>query len=335
MKTARVVGLAAGSLFAFAIFASASSAAEKPGAAGIYPLEETYVDAGGVMIYTASFGTGQPLVIVHGGPGASHDYFLPYLLPLARTNRLIFIDERGSGRSEKLEDRSRYTVEAMADDVEAVRKALGLGKISLLGHSYGGVLAQAYAFKYQANLSHLILCSTFHSTKALNEVFRQMKATMSPELRARIDEAEAAGLFGRGKDYEKNRYTNAYMIAAWGEGYFPYLYQNRPDPNYDPVANGIMSWDLYREMWGSHGEFVVDGNLVSVEYADRLGTIKVATLITVGDHDECDPSIARDMAARIAGSRLVILPKSGHMTFVDQQGRFNRAVDEFLNAPKK
>jgi pimeloyl-ACP methyl ester carboxylesterase len=72
-----------------------------------------------------------------------------------------------------------------------------------------------------------------------------------------------------------------------------------------------------------------------VEYADRLGTIKVPTLITVGDHDECDPSIARDMAARIEGSRLVILPKSGHMTFVDQQGRFNRAVDEFLNAPKK
>jgi proline iminopeptidase len=335
MKTARVLGLAAGCVLAFALFARASSAAEKPGAASVYPVEETYVDAGGVMIYTVSFGAGHPLVILHGGPGASHDYFLPYLLPLARTNRLIFIDERGSGKSEKLEDVSRYTVEAMADDVDGVRKALGLGKINLLGHSCGGVLAQAYAFKYQANLSRLVLCSTFHSTKALNEAFRRMKAAMSPELRARIDKAEAAGLFGQGKAYEKNRYTSAYMIAAWGEGYFPYLYQNRPDPNYDPLANGSMSWDLYREMWGSHGEFVVDGNLVSVEYTDRLGTIKVPTLITVGDHDETDPSIARDMAARIAGSRLVILPKSGHMTFVDQQGMFNQAVDEFLNAPER
>ena len=81
---------------------------------------------------------------------------------------------------------------------------------------------------------------------------------------------EAAGLYGHGKDYEQNRYTDDYMVAAWGEGYFPYLYQNRPDPNYDPVANGIMSWDLYREMWGSNGEFVIDGNLTSVEYADRL-----------------------------------------------------------------
>jgi proline iminopeptidase len=335
MRTARVVSVAAGFLLAFGIFTSASFAAEKPGPAGIYPVEEMYVDAGGVMIYTVSFGRGEPLVIVHGGPGASHDYFLPYLLPLARTNRLIFIDERGSGKSEKLEDVSKYTVEAMADDVEAVRKALGLGKINLLGHSYGGVLAQAYAFKYQASLSHLVLCSTFHSTRSLNEIFRQMKARMSPELRGRIDKAEAAGLYGHGKDYEKNRYTNDYMIAAWGEGYFPYLYQNRPDANYDPVANGIMSWDLYREMWGSHGEFVVDGNLASVEYADRLGTIKVPTLITVGDHDESDPSIARDMAARVAGSKLVILPKSGHMTFVDQQGMFNRTVDEFLNPPKR
>ncbi len=320
---------------AFAAALPLAAAAADKGAPAVYPVEERFVDANGVLIYTVTLGKGAPLVVLHGGPGASHDYFLPYLLPLARTNRLVFIDERGSGKSEKLEDASRYTVEAMVEDVEAVRVALGLGRIDLLGHSFGGVLAQAYALKYQANLNHLVLCSTFHSTRALNEIFRQMKAKMPAELRARIDKMEAEGLFGHGKDYERHRYTNEYMIAAWGEGYFPYLYQARPDPNYDPVANGNTSWDLYREMWGSHGEFVVDGNLASVEYADRLGTIKVPTLITVGDHDESDPSIARDMAARIAGSRLVVLPNSGHMTFVDQPGMFNRAVSEFLApAPK-
>ena len=92
-------------------------------------------------------------MILHGGPGASHDYFLPYLLPLARKNRLIFIDERGSGRSQKIENTEAYTVENMVEDVEAVRQVLELGKISLLGHSYGGVLAQAYVLKYQENLS--------------------------------------------------------------------------------------------------------------------------------------------------------------------------------------
>jgi proline iminopeptidase len=295
-----------------------------------YQAQEGFVDAHGVLIYYWMIGRGAPLVIVHGGPGASHDYFLPYLLPLARHNRLVFIDERGSGKSEQLEDPRGYTVETMVEDVEAVRQGLHLGKISLLGHSYGGVLAQAYALKYQENLTHLFLCSTFPSTREMNQVFVRMKEKMAPELRARIDRMEKEGLFGRGPDYRKGRYTDEYMMAAWGEGYLPYLYQNHPDPNFDPVQMGVTSWALYREMWGSDGEFVIDGNLKSVEYVDRLPSIKVPTLIIAGDHDECDPSLSREMREKIAGSQLVILPKSGHMTFVDQPGMFLRAVSDFL-----
>ena len=300
----------------------------------LYAAEEGYVDAHGVMIYYTAFGKGEPLLILHGGPGASHDYFLPYLLPLARKNRLIFIDERGSGRSQKIENTAAYTVENMVEDAEAVRQELKLGRINLLGHSCGGVLALAYALKYQENISHLILCSTFYSTKKMNEVFKRIEEKMSPELLTRIKNMEKGGLFGHGKDYEKNRYTPEYMIAAWGEGYFPYLYQNHPDPNYDPIANGIMSWDVYREMWGSDGEFVIDGNLKSVEYTDRLSTIKVPTLINAGDNDECDPSLAREMNEKITGSKLVIFPKSGHMTFVDQPSLFISAIDEFLHPEK-
>ena len=296
-----------------------------------YPMQEGFADAHGVLIYYMIVGRGAPLLIVHGGPGASHDYFLPYLLPLARHNRLIFIDERGSGKSEKLEDPKGYTVENMVEDVEAVRQALALGTISLLGHSYGGVLALAYALKYQNNLSRLILASTFPSAKQMNDVFVRMKEKMSPDLRERIDAMEKKGLFGQGLDYRKNRYTDEYMIAAWGEGYFPYLYQNHPDPTDDPVQNGVMSWDLYREMWGSDGEFVIDGNLKSVEYVDRLPSIHVPTLIIAGDHDECDPSLSQEMHEKIARSQIVILPKSGHMTFVDQPNLFLRSVDAFLH----
>lgn len=296
----------------------------------VYKIEEGFVDANGILIYYKMFGKGQPLLIVHGGPGASHDYFLPYLLPLARNYRLVFIDERGSGRSQKLDNVSGYTVENMVEDVEAVRQSLNLGKISLLGHSYGGVLAQAYALKYQKNLSHLILCSTFHNTRKMNEVFQEIKRKMEPGLKARIEKMEKDGLFGHGLDYEKNRYTSEYMIAAWGEGYFPYLYQNNPDPNYDPVANGVTSWDLYREMWGSNGEFVIDGNLKSIDYTDRLSSINVPTLITVGDNDECDPSLSKEMKDIIPESKLVIFPKSGHMTFVDQPSLFISAINEFL-----
>jgi proline iminopeptidase len=296
----------------------------------VYPIREGYVNAHGVMIYYKSFGRGKPLMLLHGGPGASHDYFLPYLTPLARHFRLIFIDERGSGRSQSLENVSGYTVENMVEDVESVRQALGLGQISMLGHSYGGVLAQAYALKYQKNLSRLILASTFASTKAINEVFLRMKEKMPADVRERIDKMEAEGLYGHGKDYEKNRYAAEYMTAAWGDGYFPYLYQNRPDANYDPIDNGKLSWELYREMWGSHGEFVIDGNLKSVEYTNRLPAIKVPTLILVGDHDESDPSLSQTMHEKIIGSKLVILPKSGHMTFVDQPGMFEKSVEDFL-----
>jgi proline iminopeptidase len=300
--------------------------------ANLFPMQEGFVDAHGVLIYYMTVGRGAPLMIVHGGPGASHDYFLPYLLPLARTNKLIFIDERGSGKSEKLEDASKYTVENMVEDVEDVRKALGLRRISLLGHSYGGVLAQAYALKYQKNLSHLVLGSTFASTQAINQILAKMKADMPDDERAKLEQLEQAGLFGKGKAWERNRYPEDYAKLAWGDGYFPFLYQHRPDPNYDPAGgNTTTSWDLYREMWGSHGEFVIDGNLKSVEYTDRLSTIKVPTLVICGDHDESDPSLSKAMQEKIAGSKLVVLPESGHMTFVDQPNMFIKTVDEFVH----
>lgn len=328
----RSIILLASIAIAFALYgvARAENRPSDARASNVYAMQEGFVDANGLMIYYMTVGRGDPLLIVHGGPGASHDYFLPYLLPLARTHKLIFIDERGSGRSQQLEDPAGYTIENMVEDVEAVRVALGLGKITLLGHSYGGALAQAYALKYQKNLSHLILASTWSSTADLNEVFVRMKQNMSPELRGRIDKLEADGLFGHGKDYQKNRYSDDYMVAAWGEGYFPYVYRNHPDANYDPIDQGKMAWELYRQMWGEHGEFIIDGNLKSVEYTERLATIKVPTLILVGDHDECDPSMSKAMHLKIASSQLVIFPKAGHMTFVDQTGMFMAAVNDFL-----
>ncbi len=299
-----------------------TSAAHRVQSQAVFPIEEGLVDAHGVLIYYTTVGRGAPLMIVHGGPGASHDYFLPYLLPLARTNKLIFIDERGSGRSEKLEDTTQYTVENMVEDVEAVRQALGLGKINLLGHSYGGVLAQAYALKYQQNLMHLILGSTFQSTSAMNEVLAHEKQNMAPAEREKLENFEKAGLFGKGKVWENNRYPNDYATLAWGDGYFPFLYQRRPDPNYDPVSgNTTLSWDL----------FIIDGNLKSVEYTDRLSSIHVPTLMICGDHDESDPSLSRTMHEKIAGSKLVIVPQSGHMTFVDQPNLFIKSVDDFLH----
>jgi proline iminopeptidase len=322
--------------FVLAVVSAAAGFAQP--AANVYPQQDGFVDANGVLIYYVEFGhcsfdRGRcvPLVVLHGGPGADHTYFLPWLLPLARTHRLIFIDERGSGRSERLEDVSQYTIEKMADDVEAVRVALGLGKIDLLGHSCGGVLAEAYALKYQQHLNRLILNSTFASTREMNAVLAHEKAQMPPEKLARLNELEQAGLYGKGEAWERGRYPVEYENLAWGPGYFPFLYGARPDSTYKPDANEPTNWELYREMWGSDGEFVIDGNLKSVEWVDRLPTIHVPTLILVGDHDECDPSLAKEMHAKIAGSKLVIFPNAGHMNFVDQPDLWQKAVNGFLS----
>ena len=106
----------------------------------------------------------------------------------------------------------------MADDVEAVRVALNLGKIDLLGHSCGGVLAEAYALKYQQHLNHLILNSTFASTREMNEVLAREKAQMPPDKLARLNELEQAGLFDKGAPWEHGRYPAEYADARLGLG---------------------------------------------------------------------------------------------------------------------
>ncbi|MGA3197232.1 MAG: proline iminopeptidase-family hydrolase [Terriglobales bacterium] len=318
-------------IFLFLFLVLCSCCFGQSATSSLYPVQSGFVDSHGVLIYYETVGRGAPLMIVHGGPGASHDYFLPYLLPLMRSIKLVFIDERGSGKSAKVEDPKQYNVANMVEDLEAVRVALGLGKISMLGHSFGGVLVEAYALKYQKNLSHLILGSTFASTQEINEALAKMKADMDPKDRERLNALEAAGLFGKGEIWEHGRYPEEYAKLAWGKGYFPYIYVNQPDPNYDPVSsNTTTAWDVYREMWGSDGEFIVDGNLKEVEYVDRLSEIKVPTLIIVGEHDESDPKMSKEMHERIAGSQLVILPRSGHMTFVDQPEMFLKTVREFV-----
>lgn len=321
------------------IFASASflqaaehaSAASGPNPSNVYPVKEGFIDVNGLFLYYTEIGHGPPLIILHGGPGGSHNYFLPYLLPLARTNRLIFMDERGSGRSGKLQDPSGYTVENMAADVEALRQALRLGSISVLGHSYGGVLAQAYALKYPKNLSHLILASTFDSTRELNRVLAELKAKIDPEHLKRIEELEKEGLFGKGRAWERGRYPAEYvqLVGAWA--YYQWFYEDHTTANYNPSSFGL-AWDVYREMSGSHGEFVIDGNMLSVEYADELKTLHVATLVIAGEDDAVTSGMLKEMHANIQGSQLAILPKTKHFTFVDQTGLFNKTVDAFVHS---
>ncbi len=162
-----------------------------------------------------------------------------------------------------------------------------------------------------------------------------LKAALLKRTRAqRIPFRPGVRYSNRGRIHSRRPFLSSSFFACKtaADHTFPFLYGARPDPAYDPTTgNAPTNWDLYREMWGSDGEFIIDGNLKSVEWVDRLHTINVPTLIVVGDHDECDPSLSKEMHEKIAGSDLVILPNSGHMNFVDQPQMWQKAINGFLS----
>lgn len=288
------------------------------------PLErrDGYVEGCGAIVYYEAIGRGRPLIVLHGGPGEPHGYFLPYLLPLALHHRLVFIDERGAGKSQRLSDPAQYNLDAMACDVDAMRRALHLGVTDVLGHSFGGVLAQAYAVKYPGNIRRLVLAGTGSSAARFNADFKAIKDSLDPQLRAKIDALEAKGILGAdGAQLPEYR-----KLADEAEA--PYDYVVRP-PAWDSAAEPI-GWDVLNEMWGSRSDFHIDGNLKDFDFSPALRTLNTRTLIIAGDHDLPSPATLEETHAALRQSELVILKRSGHQTFVDQNDMFVSAVSKFL-----
>jgi len=285
--------------------------------------QDGFVDAYGVVIYYESIGRGAPLMILHGGPGSSHGYFLPHLLPLAAHRRLLFIDERGSGRSQRLPDPKGYTLDNMVSDVEAVRVALELGKIDVLGHSFGGILAQAYAIQHPDSVRRLILAGTGSSAARIDADFVRIKNALEPGLRKRIEDLEQRGIF----DASGAQLPEYRKLADEAEG--PYNYQRRP-PSWD-AAGEELGWDVLREMWVTRSDFHIDGNLKGFDLTPGLRRLKIPTLIIYGDHDLLTDATAQETSAAIAGSRVFKVPDSGHNPFVDQPVAFLGAVGDFLS----
>src|ERR1700729_2112818 len=149
-------------------------------------VREGYVEGAGAAIYFKTLGRGVPLLLLHGGPGADHSDFLPALQPLARRHQLVLIDERGSGRSERLRDPKGYTLNHMVKDIECVRQHLKLAQFVVLGHSFGGILAQAYAVRYPKRLLGLVLAGAGSSARCIDVDFRNLRKRLSVTLRSRL-----------------------------------------------------------------------------------------------------------------------------------------------------
>jgi len=281
-----------------------------------------YVDTHGAIIYYMTIGTGAPLVLLHGGPGSTHEYFLPYLLPLARNHQLVLVDERGCGRSQRLEDLAQYNLPEMANDIEAVCGALKLGKVDLLGHSFGGILAQAVAIQHPAGIRRLILASTGSSAARVNADFERIKSSLDQQLREQIDALEARGIIGAdGAQLAEYRH-----LADQAEAPYNYLIRQPPWDS----ARSPMGWDVLNQMWGAKSDFHIDGNLRGFDFTQALRKLSIPALIIYGDHDMVSDATAEESQRALAGSVLVKISRSAHMTFVDQNAAFIDAATHFL-----
>jgi len=281
-----------------------------------------YVDTPGAIIYYMTIGTGAPLVLLHGGPGSTHEYFLPYLLPLARNHQLVLVDERGCGRSQRLEDLAQYNLPEMANDIEAVCGALKLGKVDLLGHSFGGILAQAVAIQHPAGIRRLILASTGSSAARVNADFERIKSSLDQQLREQIDALEARGIIGAdGAQLAEYRH-----LADQAEAPYNYLIRQPPWDS----ARSPMGWDVLNQMWGAKSDFHIDGNLRGFDFTQALRKLSIPALIIYGDHDMVSDATAEESQRALAGSVLVKISRSAHMTFVDQNAAFIDAATHFL-----
>jgi proline-specific peptidase len=281
-----------------------------------------FITSKGLKLYYEIEGEGQPLILLNGGPGFSHAY-LQSLTALKADARLIFFDQRGTGRSDKADPRD-YTVDANVEDVEQLRRELALDDFILFGHSWGGMLAQAYVLKYPARVSRLVLADTFSSAADVNAALARMRAAVPEATRAVYVRYEQEGLY---KD--RDRYPDEYE-AALDIAYEP-VTLSVPAPEYLQDMFSKVAYDVYRVMWGEATEFKLTGTLAQFDAVPRLREIRVPTLVIVGASDMPTIAMAQETAGSIPGARLVVFEHSRHFPFIEEPDKFLTVMREFIH----
>jgi proline-specific peptidase len=264
-------------------------------------------------------GDAVPLLTLHGGPGAGHDYLEP-LEALASERPVVFFDQLGCGQSDKPDDVSLWRIERFVEEVAAVRKALDLECVHLLGHSWGGWLAIEYLMGKPSGVVSLILASTSASMQQYADEAMRLKATLPPDVLETLHRYEAAG------DYHNPEYENAMMA-------FYTRFVCRLDPWPEPLMrtlNNVGNNPVPYETMQGPNEFTITGNLTGWDRIHRLGDIAVPTLITCGRYDEVGPACAETLRRGIPHSEMRIFEQSAHMAMLEETERYLQVVREFL-----
>jgi proline iminopeptidase len=266
-------------------------------------------------------GSGQPLLLVPGGPGSPHDYFLPSFERLEDTFQVIYFDAHGRGQSDRANDPSEYSLTHDVEDVEALRSALGLKSMVLYGHSYGGIVAQAYALKYAHSLSHLILADTLHSAemwqKGNNDNTNQQILNQYPEVWSKLQQLREKGATSCDPAYQE-------LEARVPAGLF-YAYNPAHAMPFDTNP------DVYCRIAGPDADVVLGGDLASFDVRNRLREIRVPTLILTGRFDRVAvPRYAAQYQQFMPQAQFVMFEKSGHAPFFEEPEHHDAVVRDFV-----
>jgi proline iminopeptidase len=286
--------------------------------------EGDYVTVNGARLWYESEGSGEPLILVSGGPGISHDYFHPYFSSLRDSYRIIYFDALGRGKSDRAKDLGGYSLARDVEDVEGLRKALGLGKINLLGHSYGGVVAQSYALRFPESLHRLILIDTLFSAEmwqANDDNGNNELRNQFPEAWEKIQQVRAQGFNTCSKEYQDVNDVSPAFLMFYNASTFEKLMH----------SDGSVNNDVYCAITGDDADFLVSGDMGKFDFRLDLKKLSMPILILAGRYDRVSiPRWSVQYKRYAPQARFVMFEKSGHFPFIEETDETVRILREFL-----
>ena len=288
---------------------------------GLVPGEGFAAVPGGKVWYRV-YGSGErtPLVLLHGGPGGRSCGF-SVLSELSADRPLVIYDQLGSGRSERPTDTTLWRTERFVEELAALREALGLTRIHLLGHSWGGALATEYLLtKKPAGVDSVILSSPLISTPRWLADANRLRSTLPSPVQAALDKCQTVATADEpGCQAANDAFEERFVRGA----------TSLPPA---PDCEGVTSNDvIYRQMWGA-AEFTATGSLRDFDRSDRLGELRLPVLFIAGRNDEAVPDTLADFQRRIPGAQLTVLEHSAHSTYRTETAEYVRIVREFLSS---
>ena len=288
------------------------------------PAQELHVLARGGSIYVRVNGdlksSHTPVIFINGGPGASHEYYLPSLI-LADQRAVILYDQLDTGLSERKNDPFNWTVERFVSEIDAIRAALNLRHLHLVGHSWGSTVALEYAARQPAGLDSLVLGSPLISTRSWEKSTSADLARLPPDVVHAIGDAEAAGTT------DTRAYTDAMEI------FYDHYLTLKPLPSYVGAYrqrhNLKTNEALYKAMWGP-GEIHSFGSLKTYNGERLLTRINVPTLFLCGEDDEMTANVLKPLAAQVRRAKLAVIPGAGHLLIATHAEAYTRMLRDFL-----